>query len=233
MGMQILKPRIVIGIVGIVILLTPYYGIGQEAPIGTTQSIPQKLIGNYDGESLNLQFVAEGIGKRKCIPITRTQVSRVLRSPGGATLGIITKHRWKTAITLKEFDADGIKAYSIEGMVAEQRGKRITKALLPMGPGTIYRVIGDVKLLGHTIKGDKSAPLIFVIHNVSNSKEADASFATEGPLVPIKFAFDDKMNPKPEEPKDVQRSDLVYLQLVHLEGKGSATFEGGETVEFQ
>ena len=157
----------------------------------------------------------------------------VLRSPGGAELGITTKHRWKVPVTLEEFDARGTKAYSIEGMVAQQGGGSVNKALLPMGPGTVYLVIGDVKLLGHTIKADKSAPLIFVVHNVSNSREADAELETEGPLAPIKFAFDDEKNPKPEEKKDVSKANEVHLQLVHLQGKGSALLANGETVQFQ
>ncbi len=230
---QQLKPKIVSVIVGLAILLISHAGISQEATRDATQSIKQKQAGKYDGKVLNSQFVAQGVVKRNCIPITRAQVSRLLRSPGGAQLAITTKHRWKAPVTLEEFDAGGIKAYSIEGMVAEQGGRSVNKALLPMGPGTIYRVIGDVKLLGHTIKGDKSEPLIFVVHNVSNSKEADAEWETEGPLAQIKFAFADDKNPKPEEQKQVPKAEMVYLQLVHLEGKGSALLESGETVLFQ
>jgi len=226
MGTQELKTRIVSGIVGLFVLLTAHAAIGQETKADDRQSK------KYDGEALNSQFVAQGVGKRQCIPITRAQISRLLRSPGGAQLAITTKHRWKTTVTLEEFDAGGTKAYSIEGMVAEQGERGVTKASLPMGPGTIYRVIGDVKLLGHTIKADKSSPLIFVVHNVSNSKDADAQMETEGPLASIKFAFADEVNPKPEEPKNVPNAKVVYLQLVHLQGNGSAILERGETVVF-
>lgn len=207
------------------------YGLAQEPTTDSAQAI--KRSEKYDGKALNLQFITQGVGTRKCIPITRAQASRLLRSPGGVQLTVTTEHRWKTPVILEEYDQGGIKAYSIGGMVAEQGGRRVNKVLIPMGPGTIFIVIGDVKLLGHTIKAEKSAPLLFVVHNVNNSKDADVKWYTEGPLAPIKFAFDDSINPKPEEQAGVQHSNEIYLQLVYLEGKGSAALESGEIVKFQ
>lgn len=223
-------PRIVSVVVGIAILLISHAGLAQEAMTEADQAI--KRSEKYDGEALNSQFVAQGVGKRKCIPITYAQASRLLRSPGGAQLSVTTTHRWKSPVTLEGYDKGGIKAYSIEGMVAEQGRESVNKALIPMGPGTIFILIGDVKLLGHTIKAEKSAPLFFVVHNVNNSRDADAKWDTEGPLAKIKFAFDDAINPKPEEQAEVQHSDKIYLQLVYLEGKGSIVLESGKTVQF-
>jgi hypothetical protein len=137
-------------------------------------------------------------------------------------------------VVLEEFDNAGIKAYSIGGVAAEQTASgTVTKALIPMGPGTIFIVIGEVKLLGHTIKAQNSAPLIFVVHNATASKDAEATWYTEGQLAPIRFAFDDAINPKPEELAGLRHPKEVYLKLVHLEGKGSAVLEGGQVLQFQ
>jgi hypothetical protein len=73
------------------------------------------------------------------------------------------------------------------------------------------------------------------VHNVSNSKEAEPTWVTGGKLSHVKFAFDDKINPKTEESKEVPKvkAKMVYLQLVHIDGKGSAILENGVIVKFK
>lgn len=209
---------------------TPASGSAPDEPVDAAMAIAR--CDRYDGKEMERQFSARGLEGRRCIPITRAQASRLLHSPGGAQLAVTTIHRWTTPVVVEGFDNEGVKAYSIGAMVAEQTGSNVTKALVPMGPGTIFIVIGEVKLLGHKIKAERSAPLIFVVHRAIASDDAQAEWDTEGGLAPIKFAFDDTINPKPENATGLAHPQQLYLQLVYIEGKGSAVLEGGETVRF-
>jgi len=182
----------------------------------------------FDGPALDTQFTREGIAGRMCIDISKDELSQIFVSPGGAKLTLSANHRWRDPVTLRAFDAHGIPAYSMEAMVSQQdQAGAIKETVLPIGAGTIYKVFGKVQLLGNTINADGPAPLIFVVHNAKNTDDAKPGFTTNGPLAPIKF----KLADNPVVASQVDAKD-VYLQLVHIGGKGSAVLKDGKRITF-
>jgi len=175
-----------------------------------------------DGAALEKTLKQEGTGGRTAVEVPKEELAHSFRSTENVEVTYILRHQWRKPITLKG-DADG-KVFSMGVMVAAvDDSGRLAKCLLPCGPGTIYIIHGKVHILGVTLCAQGSDPLKLLVHNATGRAEADANFATEGPLATVTISV-----PK-TPPRDVGKS-TPFLQLVHIEGKGYAITRDGKRI---
>ncbi len=190
---------------------------------GTRSRLPD-VIGYLSGVGLN---VTAGDGQSD-IPITRKDMETVLLSPSGTTLAFSTQHEWRKPVTIRGMKVAGTPAYEVWAMVADAtKNGDILKTILPMGPGTVYKVFGKVQLFGHTIEADGDGSLELVVRNTSKSEEAKSQWKTDGPLVGVPFPLSAVTDQKDDSVTP------VYLSLAHKGGKGHATLRNGKTIEFR
>jgi len=179
-----------------------------------------------DGDELEAKFARQGIGTRAHIDISKAELSRTFASPSGVKMTLSYNHEWSEPVNLRAFDASGEAAFSVEAMATQMTksddgGYSLVEANLPIGAGTVYNIYGKVRLLGNLIAADGDAPLIFVVHNAKNSEDAKPGFKTKGKLLLVKFRLSDTTPAPRRAPTD------VFLQLVHVGGRGSATLNNG------
>jgi hypothetical protein len=181
-----------------------------------------------DGDALIAQFAQQGLGGKAHIDFSRDEISQTAVTPDGVKLTYSTNHEWTGPVTLRAFDAGGVPSYAIGVMAAKVYDNGgVAEGVVPVGAGTVYRVIGKVSFLGATIASAGTGPLWFVVYNQSKSDDAKPGFKTSGRLAPITFAIgSDKGGPVSPAPKP------AFVSLVQVGGSGSATLKDGTQINF-
>ncbi|MGB6744618.1 MAG: ankyrin repeat domain-containing protein [Terracidiphilus sp.] len=181
-----------------------------------------------DGDALIAQFAQQGLGGKAHIDFSRDEISQTTVTPDGVKLSYSTDHEWTGPVTLRAFDAGGVPSYAIGVMAAKvYENGGVAEGVVPVGAGTVYRVIGTVNFLGATITSAGTGPLWFVVFNLSKSDDAKPGFKTSGRLAPISFAIgSDKGG------AGSPASKPAFVSLVHVGGAVSATLKDGTQIKF-
>jgi hypothetical protein len=182
-----------------------------------------------DGKALDASFTKQGLDKNSHIDISSEDLGETMDALDGVKFRFSPERDWDGPVTLRGFDSSGEAEFAVETMVvqADQSGNPVS-AQLPIGVGTILRVFGKVQLFGNSLIVEGSRPLIFVVHNASNTERAKPNFTTSGTLTPVAFKLVDNTSASLRS----SGGDIV-LQLVHLSGTGSAKLKDGKTVIFK
>lgn len=195
---------------------------------GAEAQFAGKLHTRLDGTAIDAAITQQGLGKKSHIDISNSDITQEYTSIGGAKLTFSARHQWEAPVTLRAFDSGGKAAYSVGAMVAQQgQSGNVLAALLPVAPGTIYRVFGRVQLFGNTITADGNSPLLLVVHSVRGADAGKTDFLTNGPLSPTIFYFSNA----PARVNPAAKDDILF-QLVPIGGKGSAKLKDGTSVAF-
>ena len=183
---------------------------------------------SLDGAEIEAQFVSEGLKGRLSIGITELELEQTFTNPGGIRLTFSARHRVQAPISLQALAVDGAPACSIDAISTQlSQTRNVAAAVVPIGPGTIFRMAGKVQLLGNTITAAENDPLVFVVHAVAGARTVKPELIAEPKLVPVRFRLEDASPGR----GGLARENV--LQLVHIGGKGSAVLLDGKKLTFR
>lgn len=211
-----MKPRHACAALAVVALLT--------ASVAARAQTPPPL----DGAAIEAQFVSDGLKGRLSIGITELELEQVFTNPAGIRLTFSPRHRVQPPIVVQALGVDGASAYSIDAISTQlSQNRNVVAAVVPIGPGTIFQMVGKVQLLGNTITAAENDPLIFVVHAVAGTHTVKPDLIAGAQPVPVRFRLDEA----PPARGGLARE--AVLQLVHFGGKGSVVLVDGKKLTFR
>lgn len=194
-----------------------------------------------DGIAVEKELIKSGTGSRVSIEISNDLLSKKTKLKATDFSGAISFNPhlvWMgTPFYFRQITGLGQFKYPVM-ITGANKERTYFEFVIPIGPGTVYEVYGNVEVFGVKISADRFSPLVFVVYSPEGSPpdtklvnpvpDGWGTAVTSDPIIDSLFLQSGRIHHSLES-RPSNEGERRYF-LVHTAGSGTLTLSNGTTV---